>query len=702
MSEALIGRSLGKYQILEKLGQGGMGMVFKAMQPSLNRTVAIKVLPAQLAMDPEFVRRFRQEAQVIASLQHESIVHVYDIDEARLPSGETLYFIVMELVEGQTLRQWAGRGRALPAAEVQRIGGELARALEYAHRRGIVHRDVKSANAMVTRDSRVKLMDFGIAKSAGGIQTMTGSVLGTPDYMAPEQARSGKVTAQTDIYSLGVLLYELATGRLPFLGEDAFSVALQHLSNAPPRPREINAGVPEWLERIILKAMAKDPNDRYASAGQLEAELRVGGVEKVPLAATYDAGAPTLAAGTTPPGWLVTPPPQSWQASPASSPSGAYAPTTPINVGGHGFGAIPPGAQMPPTPPGSYPPPTGPQSGGSGPAGWGAAGAYVPPTPSPAGAGWTPPPPPQTWPPQPYPPAGQTPAPYPPPSGPYPPTQAGGSSTTFFSRPGVKGVVLVGLLALAGVGVVVGGLWSRSQKADFVRGEVMQPGFDPAAPPPPPDPQDSDPAPVAIPARPEPVRTRPVEPPPVYQPPAASEPEPAPAQAEEPAQPAGPSKGELWSQAYRLKDQKKFHSLREVLDRLVAVDSDRGYAEAHEWRREVDEWAADREKDLRGETEDLLEEVIDALGDRDAEHLADQWGGKLEVGTEAFAQEMWDLGPRLKWTGRLRTFKARDDRATFVALITVSDNKNKKLREVAWNGAMVADRDGVRLTSPLR
>jgi hypothetical protein len=227
---------------------------------------------------------------------------------------------------------------------------------------------------------------------------------------------------------------------------------------------------------------------------------------------------------------------------------------------------------------------------------------------------------------------------------------------------------------------------------------VTQPGFDPSTPPPPPEQQnESDPAPVATPAQPPPARTRPVEPPPVYQPPVDTPPEPEPTAEPEPA---GPSKGELWSQAYRLKEQKKFHSLREVLDRLMAVDPD--YAEVRDWRREVDEWAADREKDLKGETEDLLEEVIDALGDRDAEHLAEQWGGKLDVGTEAFAQEMWDLSPRLRWTARLRTFKARDDRATFVALIAVTDYKNKKLREVAWNGSMVEDSDGARLTSPLR
>jgi hypothetical protein len=229
---------------------------------------------------------------------------------------------------------------------------------------------------------------------------------------------------------------------------------------------------------------------------------------------------------------------------------------------------------------------------------------------------------------------------------------------------------------------------------------VTQPGFDPSAPPPPPERSEgSDPAPIATPAQ-QPARTRPVEPPPpVYQPPQEPEPQPEPEPPAEP-EPSGPSKGELWSQAYKLKDQKKFHSLREVLDRLMALDPD--YAEVRSWRREVDEWAADREKDLRGETEDLLEEVIDALGDRDAEHLAEQWGGTLDVGTEAFAQEMWDLGPRLRWTARLRTFKARDDRASFVALIAVTDYKNKKLREVAWNGSMVEDGDGARLTSPLR
>jgi len=612
MSESLIGRTLGKYQILEKLGQGGMGMVFRALQPSLNRTVAIKVLPGQLAMDPEFVLRFRQEAQVIASLQHESIVHVYDIDEADLAHGEKLYFIVMELVEGQTLREWAGRGQALPFEEVRRVGATLARALDYAHQRGIVHRDIKAANVMVTRDAKVKLMDFGIAKSVGGVRTMTGSILGTPEYMAPEQARSGKVTSQSDIYSLGVLLFEMATGQLPFSGGDAFAVALQHLSKEPPRPREVNASVPEWLEVLILRAMAKEPEDRFATAGELEAALLSGGGESAMLPPTQaDPFAATLATGTPPPGWPSTPPP-----------------------------STPPPSTLPPLPP------------------------PVPPSPP-----------------------APTPAPWPPATGPI----------TASRRAGGKSGLLIGLLILllAGVGIVIGAFWSRPGKVEINPQEVVQPGFDPANPPPLPDSAGTAES-QTEPEKPSPQLT---EHPPAAPPPPRAEPIATPeAEPAVKAEPAGPSAGELWSQAYRLKEEKQYHSLRDVLDRLLAKDAD--YGQAREWRRKVDGWIADREKDLRGEADDLIDDLVDALKDKDESNLAELWGG-YDPTTEATARELWSLGSKLKWSIQIRTFKPRDDRADFDAVITVTE-KGKKVREHSWRGAMADDDQGTRFTVPLR
>lgn len=687
MSESLIGRNLGKYQVLEKLGQGGMGMVFKALQPSLNRTVAIKVLPAQLAMDPEFVQRFRQEAQVIASLQHDAIVHVYDIDEALLPSGERIYFIVMELVEGQTLRQWVGRGRALPPSEVQRIGCELARALEYAHRRGIVHRDIKTANAMITADSKVKLMDFGIAKSAGGIRTMTGSLLGTPEYMAPEQARSGKVSPQSDIYSLGVLLFELATGQLPFSGDEPFAVALQHLSQEPPRPRDVNAGVPPWLERIILKAMAKEPGERHTSAAELRDELAAGGQNEPVLSATYTADpyAPTLLAGTTPPGWPAVAPLPTSSASTlpaAASAAGAQLPTTPIDVAR--FGASPPGPQMPPTPPASFPPPSGVSGAGSAPGvGWGAAGAYVPPTPPPAAAAWPPGSPPGSPPPGTE--ASQVGSPPVLPPATLPPATLPPGAATLNRRGGLKNGLIGGVLVvLVVLGVVLGAVWSRSNKGEAAVDETQAPDFSPSEPPP-------APGSLQIPG--EDVAEEGVTVAPGEEPEPAEDPEPPPRE-------SGPSAGELWSQAYRLKEEKKYHSLREVLDRLLEKDPD--YGQAREWRKKVDGWATSRESDIRGEADDLLDNLVEALQDRDRGAIAELWGGTNEPATDALLGRLWEQGPRLRFRGRFQTFKSWDDRGEFVAVITLADRNGRKMREITWRGAMVDDQDGPRFTVPLR
>lgn len=289
MTDSFIGKTIGRYRIESEIGRGGMGVVFRGRQVSLNRPVAIKVLPPQLALDEEFVQRFRQEAQTIAGLAHEHIIHVYDIEEA-----EGAYFIIMELVDGQSLRALMDR-RRLTLDEVRVIGVALAQALAYAHDRGIVHRDIKSPNVMISTEGKVKLMDFGIARVAGGaVRTRTGSVLGTPEYMAPEQARSGEISPRTDIYSLGVLLYEMAAGRLPFTGSDPFSVALKHVSEAPPPPRELDPELPEWLEAVILKAISKDPADRYASAAELARDLKTA---SSPGAAAGPVGAGPAAAG---------------------------------------------------------------------------------------------------------------------------------------------------------------------------------------------------------------------------------------------------------------------------------------------------------------------------------------------------------------------------------------------------------------------
>lgn len=300
MTDPWIGKTLGRYLIEGELGRGGMGVVYLGRQLSLNRQVAIKVLPIHLALDPQFRERFQQEARLIAALVHENIVHVYDVEEA-----DGTYFIVMERVLGQSVRQLR-ESRRLSVDEVCAIGGAVARALAVAHAQGIVHRDVKSLNVMVTDEGKVKLMDFGIARVAGtGIKTQTGSVLGTPEYMAPEQARYGQSSPKTDLYSLGVLLYELATGRLPFTGGDPFAVALRQITDAPVAPRIVDPNLPEWLERLILKAMAKDPGERQASVLEMEAELATRG-GTVPRGATPVGGVsltvPAQSLGTTPTG----------------------------------------------------------------------------------------------------------------------------------------------------------------------------------------------------------------------------------------------------------------------------------------------------------------------------------------------------------------------------------------------------------------
>jgi hypothetical protein len=269
--------------------------------------------------------------------------------------------------------------------------------------------------------------------------------------------------------------------------------------------------------------------------------------------------------------------------------------------------------------------------------------------------------------------------------------------------------LLVGLLVLlAGVGVVIGALWSRPGKVDIDRQEVLQPGFDPSSPPPLPDSSSAEESEVEnpLPRFTEIPQVQPVPPSEASRP--AAEPvsetttEHVSAPVAEPTpvvEPAGPTAGELWSQAYRLKDEKRYHSLREVLDRLLAKDAN--YGQAREWRRKVDGWIASREKDLRGETDDLIDELIDALDDRDESNLAELWGDSLDPASRAFAQELWSLGPKLKWNARIRSFKPRDDRADFEVVIAIAEKSGKK-REVTWRGSMADDSQGTRFTVPLR
>ena len=264
----MIGKMLdNRYELLEVIGSGGMAVVYKAKCHRLNRLVAVKVLKSDLAEDADFRRRFRDESQAVAMLSHPNIVSVYDVSR-----GETEY-IVMELIDGITLKQYMEKRGQLNWREALHFITQIMKALSHAHSRGIIHRDIKPQNIMVLRDGSVKVADFGIACLANSANTLTQEALGSVHYMSPEQARGDRTDARSDIYSAGVVLYEMLTGRLPFEGDNAVSVAIQHLSSVPLSPREINPDVPEALELICMKAMASDLEKRYASADEMLADL---------------------------------------------------------------------------------------------------------------------------------------------------------------------------------------------------------------------------------------------------------------------------------------------------------------------------------------------------------------------------------------------------------------------------------------------
>ncbi len=264
-----IGRMLdNRYEILERIGTGGMAVVYKAKCHRLNRLVAVKILKSDLAQDEDFRRRFNAESQAVAQLSHPNIVSVYDVSR-----GGDIEYIVMELIDGITLKQYMEKRGQLNWRESLHFITQIMRGLSHAHSRGIVHRDIKPQNVMVLRDGSVKVADFGIACLENAAQTLTQEALGSVHYISPEQARGDRIDARSDIYSAGVVLYEMLTGRLPFEGDSAVSVAIQHLSSVPLVPREINPDIPEQLELICMKAMAPDLDKRYPSADAMIADL---------------------------------------------------------------------------------------------------------------------------------------------------------------------------------------------------------------------------------------------------------------------------------------------------------------------------------------------------------------------------------------------------------------------------------------------
>lgn len=267
-----IGKMLdNRYEILECVGTGGMAVVYKARCHRLNRLVAVKILKPELANDADFRRRFHDESQAVAMLSHANIVSVYDVSHS-----DGLDYIVMELIDGMTLKQYMKkRGVPLNWREALHFITQIVRALGHAHSRGIIHRDIKPHNIMVLRDGSVKVADFGIARLASAAQsTLTQEALGSVHYISPEQAKGSHVDGRTDLYSAGVVLYEMLTGRLPFEGETPVFVAIQHINSIPLAPRELNPEIPEALEAITMKAMAPNLENRYSSAEEMLAELK--------------------------------------------------------------------------------------------------------------------------------------------------------------------------------------------------------------------------------------------------------------------------------------------------------------------------------------------------------------------------------------------------------------------------------------------
>jgi beta-lactam-binding protein with PASTA domain/predicted Ser/Thr protein kinase len=295
----------GRYQVGELLGYGGMAEVHRGRDLRLGRDVAIKTLRTDLARDATFQMRFRREAQNAASLNHPAIVAVYDTGEERGPAGEELPYIVMEFVNGRTLKEvLAAEGRLMPRRALE-ITADICAALEFSHRHGIIHRDIKPGNVMLTQTGQVKVMDFGIARAlASGATTMTqtSAVIGTAQYLSPEQARGEPVDARSDVYASGCVLFELVCGHPPFVGDNPVSVAYQHVREDPRPPSSSNRDVTPEIDAVVLKALAKNPLNRYQSAGEMRADVMraaAGRPVSAPPVMTEDEMASVMAAQTT-------------------------------------------------------------------------------------------------------------------------------------------------------------------------------------------------------------------------------------------------------------------------------------------------------------------------------------------------------------------------------------------------------------------
>ena len=292
----------GRYAVLEPVGSGGMAEVYRARDELLGRDVAVKVLNDRLSRDKSFVERFKREAQSAANLNHPNVVSLYDYG-----ADDGAYYIVMEYIEGKSLGDMVAESGALLPERAAEIAADVAAALERAHSSGLVHRDIKPTNIMVTRTGQTKVTDFGIARALGQSSeqtqmTQTGMVIGTAAYLSPEQAQGNPVDARSDVYSLGCVLYEMLTGRPPFAGETPLAIAYKHVREDPGAPSAVNADVPRELDAVTLKALSKNPDNRYSSAHEMREDLQrfLAGqqVHATPLMATQTVVAPPVSSGT--------------------------------------------------------------------------------------------------------------------------------------------------------------------------------------------------------------------------------------------------------------------------------------------------------------------------------------------------------------------------------------------------------------------